>query len=358
MRRGVFVVAAFVLLMGIVIPVHEVAFLRELSEPVQLCVRNILGETGGNPAALPTGNLEIPAGLRVLVFSPHPDDETLAAGGLIQRVLEDEGKVAVVFMTNGDGYVEGVHLSTGHSKLSKLDFIGYGMKRHGEAVRAISALGVQSPDGLFLGFPDQGINPLWETYWSRLKPYTSPYTRFTYPHYKSCLTHWVKYDGSDLDVEIERVIRSFSPDWIILPDPRDDHPDHAATGVFVLDALRRLDRKNEAPVDDIQVFTYLVHYAGYPLSGDWVGKVAKAGIHGSSIASDVLSGTEWVNLPLNPREVAGKQRALAAYKSQAPVLGGFLKEFLRPSEIFGHLDTERLLEVPREYAVRVKRTHG
>ena len=40
---------------------------------------------------------------RLMVFSPHPDDESLAAAGLIQRVLSLGGSVKVVFMTSGDG---------------------------------------------------------------------------------------------------------------------------------------------------------------------------------------------------------------------------------------------------------------
>jgi hypothetical protein len=45
---------------------------------------------------------------RLMLVAPHPDDETLAAGGLIQRVLAHRGQVRVVFVTNGDGYVDGV----------------------------------------------------------------------------------------------------------------------------------------------------------------------------------------------------------------------------------------------------------
>jgi LmbE family N-acetylglucosaminyl deacetylase len=41
---------------------------------------------------------------RLMIFSPHPDDESLGAGGLIQRVLKAGGRVKVVFMTNGDGF--------------------------------------------------------------------------------------------------------------------------------------------------------------------------------------------------------------------------------------------------------------
>ena len=51
---------------------------------------------------------------RLIVFSPHPDDESLGAGGLIQRVLEAGGKVKVVFITSGDGFPEGVERETSH----------------------------------------------------------------------------------------------------------------------------------------------------------------------------------------------------------------------------------------------------
>src|SRR5512142_3071683 len=77
--------------------------------------------------------LDVPVGLRLLFFSPHPDDETLAAGGLIQRVVEDEGKACVVFMTNGDGYAEGVKVFCKHPKTTAGDFISYGLKRQDEA---------------------------------------------------------------------------------------------------------------------------------------------------------------------------------------------------------------------------------
>lgn len=47
---------------------------------------------------------------RLMVFSPHPDDESLGAAGLIQRVLKTGGSVKVVFMTNGDGFPEAVEM--------------------------------------------------------------------------------------------------------------------------------------------------------------------------------------------------------------------------------------------------------
>ena len=40
---------------------------------------------------------------RALIIAPHPDDETLAAGGLIESVLSRGGQVKVVLVTNAGG---------------------------------------------------------------------------------------------------------------------------------------------------------------------------------------------------------------------------------------------------------------
>jgi LmbE family N-acetylglucosaminyl deacetylase len=39
---------------------------------------------------------------RLLIISPHPDDEVIGCGGLIAKVKKEGGKVFVLFLTNGD----------------------------------------------------------------------------------------------------------------------------------------------------------------------------------------------------------------------------------------------------------------
>ncbi len=69
---------------------------------------------------------------RLMIFSPHPDDESLGAGGLIQRVLKAGGKVKVVFMTSGDGFPEGVETEDHISHPTAKDYTRYGEeRRHG-----------------------------------------------------------------------------------------------------------------------------------------------------------------------------------------------------------------------------------
>jgi mycothiol S-conjugate amidase len=299
--------------------------------------------------------IQVLAPIRMMVFAPHPDDETLAAAGLIQRVLANKGQVRVVFVTNGDGYVDGVRQEVHRSRTSKADFIEYGERRHREAVQALRTLGLDPRDGIFLGFPDDGIDDLWADHWSTRRPYTSPYTRFNHPFYKESLSHRVEYAGTDLEREIIRLLREFSPDWVLVPDPRDRHPDHCTTGVFVLDALRKLRHSGEQPPAHVEVLTFLVHYPDYPASSAWIREISGAGVGSSSTARQVLSGTQWVHLQLTPAELAIKRQALSAHQSQIQVMGSFLQQFLLPFELFGELDATQIRVVPYEYAARFRR---
>jgi LmbE family N-acetylglucosaminyl deacetylase len=297
---------------------------------------------------IPHGQLSVPTGARVMIFVPHPDDESIAASGLMQRVLEGEGKVRVVFVTNGDGYTEAVRLRVKNARISAKDFIEYGKKRQEEAVQAICELGLQPEDATFLGFPDNGIDDLWESYWSNLKPFISPHTLFDRPHRKG-LQRWVKYSGVSLKDEIERVIREFSPDWVVAPDPRDYHPDHAAVGVFVLDALRTIYCDEDSL--PARVLTYLVHYKDYPVASEWSKEISNTGVGGySKISEKTLSDTNWMTLPLSPEEVEGKRRALLAHASQLQMLNWFFRNYLLPAEIFGSLNPMQVITVPQEYA--------
>jgi hypothetical protein len=44
------------------------------------------GTTPSDQLTAPGTLLHVPKSIRLMVFAPHPDDETLGAGGLIQRV--------------------------------------------------------------------------------------------------------------------------------------------------------------------------------------------------------------------------------------------------------------------------------
>lgn len=45
---------------------------------------------------------QLPAGLRVLVFSPHPDDDVISMGGTIRKLVQRGNDVHVAYMTSGN----------------------------------------------------------------------------------------------------------------------------------------------------------------------------------------------------------------------------------------------------------------
>lgn len=83
----------------------------------------------------------------ILVFAPHPDDETLGCGGSIAEHTAAGRSVNVVFLTSGEQGVLGV--GAGQA----------GAMREREAEAATGKLGVLSGDVRFLRLPDGGIDP-------------------------------------------------------------------------------------------------------------------------------------------------------------------------------------------------------
>jgi LmbE family N-acetylglucosaminyl deacetylase len=327
-------------------PLMQLALLSEMSPSRKRTIP---------PLSESDADLRVPTQLRLLVFSPHPDDETLATGGLIQRVLKQGGTVRIVFMTNGDGFLDGVRAEFDIAEPTDHNYIEYGKMRQQEALKAVSQLGLEEGDAIFLGFPDGGLDDLWAEHWSTLSPYTSPSTRWNYPAYSSCTTRSIKYSGKDLLDEMMRVMSSFSPDWVAFPDTRDTHPDHAATGAFVLDALRRLRESGEPPFTETQAFTYLVHYPLYPDSQGWMGLINKPQNAGFLPNSPSLSTTRWLTLTIDSHELEGKRQALACHETQIEPLQYLLIAFLKRYETFGHLRPNQIMEVPLDYAARFRR---
>ncbi|MEM5788910.1 MAG: PIG-L family deacetylase, partial [Syntrophobacteraceae bacterium] len=244
-----------------------------------------------------------------------------------------------------------VRLKVRNSKITARDFVDYGKKRQEEARNAVCELGLQPEDAVFLGFPDDGIDDLWEVYWSKLKPFTSPHTLFDRPHRKGH-NRWVKYSGVELSQEIQREIAEFSPDWVVLPDPRDEHPDHATAGVFVLAALQTLYEEGRTPFS--QVLTYLVHFKDFPQGNDWAKSIGISSVGKCGTSAKTLASAGWVHLPLSAEEVEGKRRALLAHSSQLQMLHSFFRNFLLPCEIFGRLTTLQVISIPQEYAAFYK----
>jgi glucosamine-6-phosphate deaminase len=48
------------------------------------------------------GRSKLPTGRRVLVFSPHPDDDVISMGGMLRKLVENENEVTVAYQTSGN----------------------------------------------------------------------------------------------------------------------------------------------------------------------------------------------------------------------------------------------------------------
>lgn len=267
---------------------------------------------------------------RLLVIAPHPDDETIGAGGAIQAALAAGVQVKVVVMTNGDGQLFAPLALRGRVVAHPADYLADGLLRQGEVMRATQALGLSSDAVLLLGYPDRGLLNLWLDDWTTACPYQASYTRVTQNPYAMAFDTQAVYCGSDVLADLRNVIASFKPDLVLLPHPNDEHPDHRAATSFTRLALA-LEMEAD-PAYRPAVWGYLVHYGYYP---------QPRGLHPGAALLPPLPlsgpGNEWARVDLTPAQQQTKILALQAYASQRRMLRSFLPSFARPDEIFVNL---------------------
>lgn len=264
---------------------------------------------------------------RLMIFSPHPDDESLGAGGLIQRVIEAGGRVRIVFMTNGDGFPEGVEKEDHISHPSAKDYIKYGEERREESLKASATLGMKEHDVIFLGFPDGGLTYLRLKFRSHPMPFRSPFTGKVRPPAFEIIVPRTDYCGKDVVREIERVLTEFRPNLVATTPPEDQHPDHSSTYYFVKDALRHWNTKH--PNLKPRMITFLIHYGQWPLD-----QGAGTGLRLNPPDNFPAKGEPWISFALKPEEVETKRKAILQYRTQMLVMGRFLMSFSRSNELF------------------------
>jgi LmbE family N-acetylglucosaminyl deacetylase len=300
-----------------------------------LAVLAVACSHGPGGVAPRTSSLRVPAGARVLVFSPHPDDETLAVGGLIHRLTKEGVPVRVVFITNGDGYPHAVMDETGKPHPTRADYVAFGALRQREAIAALRRLGLGGSHVRFLGFPDGGLAELWRSHWSR--PYVSPYTGRQSPPYRDTLDPRAEYEGRDLTAVMVKLLGDFRPTLVIMPHPNDTHPDHASASWFVTEAVDRVQAEGRMS-RDVRLLTYLVHYPSWP-------KLVGPAEDRRLVPIAGLAGTVWSEADLTPEELAAKRAALAEYRSQLDVMRGFLKSFAGENELLAAVDPDVLARI-------------
>lgn len=274
--------------------------------------------------------LSLATAQRVLVIAPHPDDETLAAGGTIQSLLAQGTRVKVLFMTNGDGQALAPLVLRREFRPRSANYVLTGQHRQVEALEALKVLGVEAKDVYFLGYPDRGLNLLWAGGWTEEYPLRATYTRTTRSPYPRTFNTQARYCGGNVLADIRTILADYRPDLVLVPHADDHHRDHSATNNFVQLALAL--ESTAQPDYQPELWAYLVHYAAYP---------QQRGLSPTGTLLPPLplirAGCEWGRLDLSWDQVEIKARALAAHVTQKRLLGSFLQRFIRRNELFARV---------------------
>jgi len=199
---------------------------------------------------------------RLLVVAPHPDDETLATGLLIQQVRGAGGEVRILLLTAGDNNPWPQRWLERRIRIRGVDRQRWGQRRLAEMQHALQQLDVPAQALRTLGWPDMGI------------------------------TDGLLQSGSTLPATLAMAIGEFHPSLIALPSLHDRHPDHGTAHVLVRLAVARL---SHPPA----MLAYLVH--------------------GRTL------GVRYVEIRGSARQQTRKQRALTAYRSQMALSGNRLR---------------------------------
>ncbi len=209
---------------------------------------------------------------RILILAPHPDDESLATGGLIQRARAVGATVRVILATNGDNNPWPQRVIERRLLLSHHDRVRWGARRRRETRHALQKLGAEAGDALFLNLPDQGITDL------------------------------LLRGGENVLAALRMAYDVERPTLLVIPSADDSHPDHSALHVFARIALDAL------PPGSVRVLEFIVH------------------------RSRSHAPLEKIALHLQPHEQATKREAILCHETQVKLSHGRFTAYAKPEE--------------------------
>lgn len=290
--------------------------LYDLNRPSRITAAALLVACLGAPLARASDLPQLPELTktdRILVVAPHPDDETLGAGGLLQRARAAGATVQILYLTHGENNELSSILHRKKPLMRRKDFIKNGLLRKDEAQNAVGLLGYTPEDTVWLGYPDSALLKLWYSYWQVKRPYRSLLTRISRVPYEGDLGYESDYTADNLLRDVERVLLDFQPTQVFVTAPFDTNPDHRAAYLFATAAILNL----RDTLDEPTVYGYLIHAEG-----------------ATAEARAAQGAAQWYELPLTPEEVELKKSAIFAYQSQIAYKKRFLLSFARTEERF------------------------
>ena len=194
------------------------------------------------------------AGARLLLIAPHPDDESLALGGLIQHAVRQQARITILQITDGDNNPWPQRWLERRLRIGPVERQRWGQRRADEMLQAMHQLGLDDASRRRLSWPDMELT-------ARLQ------TR-----------------GAETIQALVDIMRDAAPEIVVLPTLSDWHPDHAACHVMTRLAMCRL---SPSPA----CLTYHVH-----------GHRPATGLP--------------IHVPLDVAMYEGKRRAILAHRTQ------------------------------------------
>jgi LmbE family N-acetylglucosaminyl deacetylase len=263
---------------------------------------------------------------RILIIAPHPDDEVLACGGLIQKALALGSVVWIVYVTSGDGSWPAAWRVTGKMLPGPGDYLRLGRARIEEARAGARVLDLDPGQLIFLGYPDHGLARLRKQNWTT--PYRSVYTRLDACPYGDT-SH--AYTGEQLLSDLVSVFGDIKPTRVFAPHARDAHADHRSTAALVTMA-GGIGRKTAGGVSP-ELYSYLIRRLPFPRSDtDKSGRLSPpAGLVGPR--------HHWFALGLESTELRTKKSALRCHRSQRGAFGLDPGACVSTSELFDRPDS-------------------
>lgn len=262
---------------------------------------------------------------RVLILAPHPDDESIACAGIIQKANKAGAQVRIVYLTNGDHNELAFIVYEKRITIRQGEFIHLGKIRQKESIKAMRFLGLADKDLVFLGYPDYGTFEIFCKYWQAGKPFRDRLTRISSVPYKENPSYGAEYIGENILADLTKQILEYRPDKIFVSHPADVNVDHKTLYLFLQVALSDLAESIAKP----QVYPYLVHCVGWPKPRHYhpeLGLSAPSKFKGSKL--------EWLRCDLSQEELDKKYRSIFFYKSQTQSSAFYLLSFARKNELF------------------------
>lgn len=239
----------------------------------------------------------------VLVFAPHPDDETIACGGYINESIKNGAEVYIVLVTDGNRH-------------------NLKAERYQEFQNATKVLGVSKENLIYLNYQDSKVNEV---------------------------------NSEELKEVLLKQIEKIQPNVLFYPHPDDSHKDHSIIGKVIEEILK--DKKTQSDLKEslqeyedlikeekweelerIKEFTqklysykYLVHHEDFPQPKKYAPDLFIL----PPLNLITIDGG-WEKFMLSPEIKENKEKVLRIYQSQFknPFIKSLLESSIRENELF------------------------